>query len=572
MKRGRPSPSKSRDDKEPSTSGSPSTSRQNQSQGTRRFWEEKRAKTSSLQNQEGIFRKLRSRECFAAQPSSAISVIRRMCIDIYPSKSVVAKKIPEFHVRTFTPDGRFLVCFSLNLKSVILYRYRREDHRVPQRGSTTFETFFRKVFELEVAAEDESLCKTFCLTTNQGRFLFLSSSTKSNTNTNAEKIPTFDKVSFHVIDLDRGMKCDELTFEKDFIWLTQNNGVCLYEDTIGILSVKNQVIHFFKVNFLGKLVKMRSIGDFIYEDDERMLQLHKLEQEAYNNNSERNPGYPYSEAMEEGEHGEMTRPYSGIKQRLLGYLVKNALKTEGKPGENEDLKRFFFHFKDYNSLLMWKIQMLDSVHLLIKFDKSTFLGNGDLQSGYAQYSGVFNIMSGKFICFFLNRNEEIASLYQNFTDFFRVTSDGHLWSRFVSSYSNDPFLRAQLDKQRDRYNKIYGSELELSKQISSFLPLSPQMTSSSPYLDARLFQFDDRYVSPYVCPKPVAEHAIKFLTRGLHSSTRFKIDPSPGSDDEDERDGDNYVTYIFHPVYPFAISSICSHMQQTPKIMKFYFR
>lgn len=266
------------------------------------------------------------------------------------------------------------------------------------------------------------------------------------------------------------------------------------------------------------------------------------------------------------------QPYSGIKQRLLGYLVTKALKRGEKPGENEVLKRFFFHFKDYHSLLMWKMQLLDGSHLLIKFDKSPFLGTNESQSVQARYSGVFNIQSGKFVCFFLDKNEELAYLYENFTDFFRMANSNHMWSRFVSSYSNDPFLRAQLNKQRDRYTKIYGSELELSKHISSLLPLSPQMTNSSPYLDARLFQFDDRFVSPYNCPKPVAEHAVKFLTRGLHSATRFKIDPYPASDEEEERDNDNYVTYVFHPVYPFAISCICNPGSPAPKVMKFYFR
>ena len=68
------------------------------------------------------------------------------------------------------------------------------------------------------------------------------------------------------------------------------------------------------------------------------------------------------------------------------------------------------------------------------------------------------------------------------------------------------------------------------------------------------------------------EHAIKFLSRGSNSSTRFKIDPFPVSDEEDEPQDDNYVTYVFHPVYPFAISCICNHLSPTPLIMKFYYR
>ena len=561
---------------------------------TRRFWENQGGKSQSLQKQ-GILRKLVRRECQNPPPSSAINVARRMCTDIYPSESCVAVKIPDFHVRAFTPDGRFLVCFSLNLKCVILYRYSREDHARPK-DKASFETFLKKVFELEVVAEGESLCKTFSITAKKGSFLILGSSTKCMQHLNSDKMPTFERVTLHVIDLERGMKTDELTFEKDYIWLTQNNGISMYEDTLAVLSVKNQTIHFLHIDSLGKLVKIRSIGEFIYEDDEYTLSLHAMEGETDGRQAPPAAvGAPSTTARHgpeagggpEAGEGDQTdewrvpssldpevRPYSGIQQRLLGHLVTSALKAGGKPSENEGLKDFFFHFKEFQNLIMWKMQMLDGDHLLIKFDKSPFLGCSESQAIHGRYSGVFNIQSGKFVCFFLNRNEELAYLYQNFTDFFRVSHGDHRWSRFVSSYLNDQFLRAQLDKQRDRYNKIYGSEIEMSKQISSFLPLSPQMTNSSPYLDARLFQFDDRFVSPYNChcPRLIAEHAIKFLSRGSNSSTRFKIDPFPVSDEEDEPQDDNYVTYVFHPVYPFAISCICNHLSPTPLIMKFYYR
>ena len=76
------------------------------------------------------------------------------------------------------------------------------------------------------------------------------------------------------------MKTDELTFEKDYIWLTQNNGISMYEDTLAVLSVKNQTIHFLHIDSLGKLVKIRSIGEFIYEDDEYTLSLHVMEGET----------------------------------------------------------------------------------------------------------------------------------------------------------------------------------------------------------------------------------------------------------------------------------------------------
>ena len=138
-----------------------STSRQTSEGGTstskrERFWENQRTNNRSFFTQgveRGILEKLRKRECISAPPSSSIGAIRRMCIDVYPSRAAVAKKIPEFHIRSFTPDGRFLVCFSLDLRSVVLYRYCMPDHAIPKTGSVTFETFFKKMFELQVAPE-----------------------------------------------------------------------------------------------------------------------------------------------------------------------------------------------------------------------------------------------------------------------------------------------------------------------------------------------------------------------------------------------------------------------------------
>ena len=50
----------------------------------------------------------------------------------------------------------------------------------------------------------------------------------------------------------------------------------------------------------------------------------------------------------------------------------------------------------------------------------------------------------------------------------------------------------------------------------------------------------------------------------------FKIDPVADDEDEEDDHADSYVTYVFHPVFPFAISSICN--PSGVKLMKFFFR
>ena len=93
----------------------------------------------------------------------------------------------------------------------------------------------------------------------------------------------------------------------------------------------------------------------------------------------------------------------------------------------------------------------------------------------------------------------------------------------ASTYMNDAWLRDTLERQRGRYQKIYGSEAELLKQVCSVLPLTPHAFSSSPYLDSRLYQFDERYISSSQGPRPVPEGAVKFLARGEGGVTRFRI-------------------------------------------------
>ena len=55
------------------------------------------------------------------------------------------------------------------------------------------------------------------------------------------------------------------------------------------------------------------------------------------------------------------------------------------------------------------------------------------------------------------------------------------------------------------------------------------------------------------------EHPIKFLSRRRANKLRFKVDlgilaPSEGR-------SKRIVSYVFHPVYPFALSVVIAYMQ-----------
>lgn len=538
--------------------------------------------TSFGNDRRGILSQIMRRQCHSAPSGSAVNVVRAMCTSVVPCNCVASTKPAECHIRGFTPNGRYLVCFSTDLKSLLLYNFTgfqggNQADASRAKDSVTFESFFSLAAAVEIAPGTEQLCKSFCISAANSKLLILASATLMQ-QPSTQAMPISESITFHVVDLDLRCKTDECTFAKDFILLSENNGVSIYDDVFCVLSIKNQCVHLFHLSRDGKLLKIRTVGDFVFEDDELELRRHNyleaqfrarhkaLKEKNDDVDMRDNAGSPVAN----GNEGDDI--FSGITQRLLGFLAKKALHETGhdKHGRNERLKQFYFHFQDYQNLIMWKMQLLDRNHLLIKFDKRQSVWNAETSSG--RYSGVFHLTKGCFVCFFMNSSEALAYLYQNFTDHFKVMSGDHMWSRYISSYANDQFLRAQLDKQRGRYNKVYGSEFELAHQISSFLPLSPKMTNSSPYLDMRLFQFDDRFVSPYSCPRPLADHSIKWLARGAgFLSTRFKCNPM-GGEDEEAGGGEFYCCWVFHPTFPFIMSCVHAQVTHAPKLLKFYYR
>lgn len=68
--------------------------------------------------------------------------------------------------------------------------------------------------------------------------------------------------------LSDGVIVDERVFHDDFINLSHNTGVFLYDDLLVILSVRYQCIYILQVREAGLFVDVRSIGTHCREDDE----------------------------------------------------------------------------------------------------------------------------------------------------------------------------------------------------------------------------------------------------------------------------------------------------------------
>jgi len=98
----------------------------------------------------------------------------------------------------------------------------------------------------------------------------------------------------------------------------------------------------------------------------------------------------------------------------------------------------------------------------------------------------------------------------------------------------------------------------------------PQFRSLSPYFDKRLFSYDERTITAIDRLQPHVDFGIKFVNAqpGQRRRVSFKlmVNNSLANNGRSKR----RVQYVFHPVYPFAMSISIAYMQ--PTLVNFHVR
>ena len=77
--------------------------------------------------------------------------------------------------------------------------------------------------------------------------------------------------TLHSVDIQEGRLCDRTTFKIDKIFLSHNQGLYLYKDTLAVLSVQHQTVHIFHIDPEGSFVKVREIGRNCFDNDDFLL-------------------------------------------------------------------------------------------------------------------------------------------------------------------------------------------------------------------------------------------------------------------------------------------------------------
>lgn len=197
---------------------------------------------------------------------------------------------------------------------------------------------------------------------------------------------------------------------------------------------------------------------------------------------------------------------NSLKHRILVYLYYQA-RTNHETGDEAALRKFYKNFNQYLALRMWKIQLLDDDHLLIKYSSEEVVTSKVYEpNSHDSYFVVYNIWKKKILAVYSNFSDELLYLLENFCDLFR--------NQCTCSPSNNIYANALYQKFKQTVQTSKESRrIEAIKRITSQLPIPAQSFSSSPYLDLQLFRYDERWISIMERPKLASEYPICFFSR-----------------------------------------------------------
>ena len=329
-----------------------------------------------------IVRLIQRETCGYVRPGTRFHMCRSFYQNIVPNFTVVNVEKPPCFLRKFTPDGKYFIAFSSDQTAVEVYRYQgpsagedllsgftgdvvgNDTHEALDLKSKAFSRYFTLKHTIPVTPAGEQLNRECSLFVGGGRFVIVGSACyipedpppnffdifRNNESVSPHPRSPLEDCSLHIIDIINGRLCDTRTMKTDKIFLSHNQGLYLYEDTLAVLSVQHQTIHIFRITPDGYFVDVRSIGRFCFDDDELLVN---------------QVGGMWSP-------GQVLRPFreatvNALKHRLLVFLYRRAASLSDRERNPFHLRKFYQNFDHLRALRLWKMQLLDETYLLLKY-------------------------------------------------------------------------------------------------------------------------------------------------------------------------------------------------------------
>ncbi|XP_065334852.1 DET1 homolog [Cloeon dipterum] len=499
-------------------------------------------------------------------PKSPQNLTRDFYQSVFPNLTLANVDTPPVFLRKFNPIGSHLLAFSSDQTSIEIYKYlgpsaagsalhkfngdcvdfaefNRNQNRI-----NIFELFFKRKWMVNLAQSGEQLNRECSLFTDDSKYVIVCSSAFVDGNSGDQQQSSFFNVysnneavtphnsfrledyTIFLVDIENGRLCDTISFKTDKIYLSHNQGIYLLNDTLAVLSVQHQSIYLLKL-LNGKFLPVQKIGRFCFPGDEE--QLLSIVPSAVP---------PYREAT-----------INSLKHRLLAFLYHKAKDASQQMGTLYELRKFYQYFDHIRSLKLWKMQLLDEDHLLMKYADEDVVTMKTLEPNSAtSFFVVYNISKATVLAVYENSAEEMLALLENFCDYFRNTK---MHKNFACSPSNSIHARHIMQRLKQTIvSARFGGPTEAIRRLLCQLPVSAQSFTSSPYLDNSLFSYDEKRVSMMERPKCCGEYPIRFYGRDC-GLLKFRMHAGiMNANMGAPRISRRLVAFIFHPTDPFAIS------------------
>ena len=471
---------------------------------------------------QNIVHRLAYRQTTIDSPAHAHHRQRSLYQCIVPNHTESNVQVPPGYLRKFSPNGRHLVAFSSDQKSVLIYNYLgvgasnklySSDITREQLKMMLFDQFFKLRHFISVSDIHENLNRECSLFTEDCQYVIAGSSGyiqddpypsfyelfRGNEDISPQGQFRMEDITLHIVDMLGGFVTDSYQFKCDKIHLAHNQGLSLCGSKLAVLSVQHQTIHLFQISN-GAFIPLHEVGRFCYPDD-------KVVYDQAGSDLSGNLRQGTGESLHHPSHEKW---FSSLKQRLLCWLLKRA-EALSTPTNKIHMVQYFQRFDNVAALRMWKMQLLSNHQVLIKYAKEDTVTNkfNNDPLSHPALIVIYNLETTEIEAVYENTSEELLGIYERHADSFRVPVS-HPLSYDISSVSNNIHACSLHMKFKDTItNAKFGGRREAVRRLLGQLPISCQCHSSSPYLDLALFSYDDKWVSAVERPKPCGDSPVK---------------------------------------------------------------
>lgn len=362
--------------------------------------------------------------------------------------------------------------------------------------------------------------------------------------------PNLDHVTFFLVCLKTMRVVDFLHFKYDFIYLAHHLGVGLFENQFSILSMKNQRIFSFEIDWKAKKFLQKN------EIARNSLKTEQQEQQEPKSIGERDETW--------GRPG-----ISGLNLKLIKYLIDQV-----------GLTNIPCPYSILTSLHIWKHQLLPNGKILMRLVPATLIlaTNPRHQSMVHALDPLPSINKNSYLIVYDTIEERIESLMNSAeVGLFDWMRENWNWLRGGTGDS-DGFETALLGIKRALGDESGSNCNSIIRRFTNTLPQSPQQLTESPWLDATNFRWDPKITAMLSKQTPISCNyfmnndavnganglyetnygpgRIKFFSRArsnvLSHSLRF-IDENELNSEASGMDRHKWVNVLFHPTMPLIV-------------------